>query len=80
MIYRKVHPKDAINITASKRIEKSTKGDFSQYELTNLTISGDKNNHKKIYSVAKKGERLKGSKTTPKTKTKPISPLKKIKT
>jgi len=47
--------------------------------LTNSIISGDKNNLKRIYSVPKKGGRPKNLKIAPKTKAKPISPLKKQK-
>ncbi len=79
MVYGKGRPKGAIDVAASKRFEKSTKRDSSQYELTNSAISGDKSNLKGIHSVPKKRRRPKDSKITPKVKAKRISPLKKQK-
>src|SRR6266536_2118231 len=79
MVYEKGYLKGAIGVTASKRFEKSTERDSSQYELTNSAISGDKSNLKGIHSVPKKGGRPKGSKIAPKAKAKPMSPLKKQK-
>ncbi len=76
MVYGKGRPKGAIGITASKRLEKSTERDSSQFELVNTAISGDISSRKGIYKIGKKGGRLKA---TPKTITKPISPLKKQK-
>ncbi len=79
MVYEKGYLKGAIGVTASKRFEKSTERDSSQYELTNSAILGDKSNLKGIYSVPKKGEHPKNSKIAPKTKVKTISSLKKQK-
>ncbi len=74
MVHRKDRLKGAIGITISKRLEKSTKRDSSQFELMNTAISGDISSRKGIYKIGKKGGRLK---TTSKTITKSISPLKK---
>ncbi len=79
MVYGKGRLKDAINVAASKRFEKSIERDSSQYELTNSAISRDKSNLKGIYNVPKKGGRFKNSKAAPETKAKPILPLKKQK-
>ncbi len=79
MVYEKGRSKGAIGVAASKRFEKSTERDSSQYELTNSAISGDKSNFKGIYSVPKKGGRPKDSKIAPKIKAKPMSPFKKQK-
>ena len=79
MVYGKGRLKDAINVAASKRFEKSIERDSSQYELTNSAISENKSNLKGIHNVPKKRERPKNSKITPKAKAKPISPLKKQK-
>jgi len=74
MIYKKDRPKDAIGITANKRLEKSTERDFSQFKLVNTAISGDISSRKRIYKIRKKEGRFK---VTPKIITKLISPLKK---
>src|SRR6266536_5504841 len=79
MVYEKGYLKSAIGVAASKRFEKSTERDSSQYELTNSAISGDKSNLKGIHSDPKKGGRPKGSKIAPRAKAKPMSPLKKQK-
>ncbi len=76
MIHEKGRLKGAIGITASKRLEKSTERDSSQFKLVNTAISGDISSRKGIYKIGKKGGRLK---TTPKTITKSISSLKKQK-
>src|SRR6266511_1437720 len=76
MIHKKGRLKGAIGITASKRLEKSTKRDSSQFKLINTAISRDISNRKRIYKIRKKEGHLKA---TPKTITKPISPLKKQK-
>ncbi len=76
MVYRKGRLKGAIEIIASKKLEKSTERDSSQFELMNIAISGDISSHKGIYKIGKKGGRLKA---TPKIITKLISPLKKQK-
>ncbi len=76
MIYKKDRPKDAIGITANKRLEKSTERDFSQFKLVNTAISGDISSRKRIYKIRKKEGRFK---VTPKIITKLISPLKKQK-
>ena len=59
MVYGKGRPKGAIGITASKRLEKSTERDPSQFELVNIAISGDINSRKGIYKIGKKGGRFK---------------------
>ncbi len=74
MVYKKGRPKDTIGITTNKRLKKSTKQDFSQFKLINTAISEDISSCKRIYKIRKKKGRLK---TTPKTITKSISPLKK---
>ncbi len=76
MIHRKGRPKGAIEITASKKLEKSTKRDFSQFKLMNTAISEDINSRKRIHNITKKGGH---PKTTSKAITKLISPLKKQK-
>src|SRR6266498_3331424 len=56
MVYKKGRLKDAIGIIASKKLEKSTERDSSQFELINTTISGDISSRKEIYKIGKKGE------------------------
>ncbi len=74
MVYRKGRPKGTIGITASKRLEKSTERDPSQFKLVNIAISGDISSRKGIYKIRKKGGRFEA---IPKIITKPILPLKK---
>ena len=76
MVHGKGRPKGAIGIAASKRLEKSTERDSSQFELVNTAISEDISSRKGIHKVAKKGG---CPKTTSKAITKLISPLKKQK-
>src|SRR6266536_5810940 len=76
IVHKKGRPKGAIGITASKRLEKSTKQDSSQFKLVNTAISRDISSRKRIYKIGKKEGRLKA---TPKIITKPISSLKKQK-
>ncbi len=76
MVYGKGRLKDTIGIAASKRLDKSTERDSSQFKLVNIVISKDISSRKGIYKVVKKEGRFK---ITSKILTKLILSLKKQK-